>query len=192
MNIIRSIPIMFLLNFITCGIYHYYWIYNVSLEVKKFTSRKYISPELELLLSILTCNIYSIYWYNKYGNIIYKEIALKIDENDKNNVTQIIMVSFIIVLFVGMPIIGGLILAFVMGVFVSGMSVLYGGAYNNYTLIESISHAPEVLLVFAGTILAVIAIVLVITAMLLIPDIIMQKKLNSIWIKLKEFYDNKN
>ena len=192
MNIIRSIPIMFLLNFITCGIYHYYWIYNVSLEVKKFTSRKYISPELELLLSILTCNIYSIYWYNKYGNIIYKEIALKIDENDKNNVTQIIMVSFIIVLFVGMPIIGGLILAFVMGVFVSGMSVLYGGAYNNYTLIESISHAPEVLLVFAGTILADIAIVLVITAMLLIPDIIMQKKLNSIWIKLKEFYDNKN
>lgn len=125
MNIIRSIPIMFLLNFITCGIYHYYWIYNVSLEVKKFTSRKDISPELELLLSILTCNIYSIYWYNKYGNIIYKEIALKIDENDKNNVTQIIMVSFIIVLFVGMPIIVGLILAFVMGVFVSGMSVLY-------------------------------------------------------------------
>ncbi|MBW5400422.1 DUF4234 domain-containing protein [Brachyspira pilosicoli] len=185
MNIIRSIPIMFLLNFITCGIYHYYWIYNVSLEVKKFTSRKDISPELELLLSILTCNIYSIYWYNKYGNIIYKEIALKIDENDKNNVTQIIMVSFIIVLFVGMPIIVGLIFAFVMGVFVSGMSVLYGGAYNNYTLIESISHAPEVLLVFAGTILAVIAIVLVITAMLLIPDIIMQKKLNSIWIKLK-------
>lgn len=175
-GIIRSIPIMFLLNFITCGIYHYYWIYNVSLEVKKFT----------------TCNIYSIYWYNKYGNIIYKEIALKIDENDKNNVTQIIMVSFIIVLFVGMPIIGGLILTFVMGVFVSGMSVLYGGAYNNYTLIESISHAPEVLLVFAGTILAVIAIVLVITAMLLIPDIIMQKKLNSIWIKLKEFYNNKN
>ncbi|MEI0620721.1 DUF4234 domain-containing protein [Brachyspira pilosicoli] len=192
MNIIRSIPIMFLLNFITCGIYHYYWIYNVSLEVKKLTNRKDISPELELLLSILTCNIYSIYWYNKYGNIIYKEIALKIDENDKNNVTQIIMVSFIIVLFVGMPIIGGLILAFVMGVFVSGMSVLYGGAYNNYTLIESISHAPEVLLVFAGTILAVIAIVLVITAMLLIPDIIMQKKLNSIWIKLKEFYNNKN
>ncbi|MEI0612718.1 DUF4234 domain-containing protein [Brachyspira pilosicoli] len=192
MNIIRSIPVMFLLNFITCGIYHYYWIYNVSLEVKKFTNRKDISPELELLFSILTCNIYSIYWYNKYGNIIYKEIALKIDENDRNNVTQIIMVSFIIVLFVGMPIIGGLILAFVMGVFVSGMSVLYGGAYNNYTLIESISHAPELLLVFVGTILAAIVIVLVITAMLLIPDIIMQKKLNSIWIKLKEFYNNKN
>lgn len=192
MNIIRSIPVMFLLNFITCGIYHYYWIYNVSLEVKKFTNRKDIYPELELLLSILTCNIYSIYWYNKYGNIIYKEIALKIDENDRNNVTQIIMVSFIIVLFVGMPIIGGLILAFVMGVLVSGMSVLYGGAYNNYTLIESISHAPEVLLVFAGTILAAIVIVLVITAMLLIPDIIMQKKLNSIWIKLKEFHNNKN
>ena len=190
MNIIRSIPILFLLNFITCGIYHYYWIYNVSLEVKKFTSRKDISPELELLLSILTCNIYSIYWYNKYGNIIYKEIALKIDENDKNNVTQIIMVSFIIVLFVGMPIIGGLILAFVMGVFVSGMSVLYGGAYNNYTLIESISHAPEVLLVFAGTILAVIVIILVITAMLLIPDIIMQKKLNTIWTKVKELNNN--
>ena len=188
MNIgaVRSIPAMFILNFFTLGIYHYYWIYYISLEVKKFTKRKYISPELELLLSVITCNLYSIYWYNKYGNIIHKEIALKIDENDRNDVTQTVMVSFIIVLFVGMPIIGGLIFAFVMGVLVSGMAVLYGGAYNSFTL------NPEVLLVFAGTILAFIVIVILITTMLLIPDIIMQKKLNTIWKKVKEAHCNKN
>ena len=181
MNIgaVRSIPAMFLLNFITLGIYHYYWIYYITLEVVKFTKRKEISPVLELLLSVMTCNLYTIYWYNKYGNIIHKEIALKIDANDRNDVTQISMVSFIIVLFVGMPIIGGLIFAFVMGVLVSGMAVLYGGAYNSFTL------NPEVLLVFAGTILALIIIVIVITAMMLIPDIIMQKKLNAIWNKVK-------
>ena len=188
MNIgaVRSIPTMFILNFFTLGIYHFYWIYYISLEVKKFTKRKDISPELELLLSIITCNLYSIYWYNKYGNIIHKEIALKIDENDRNDVTQIIMVSFIIVLFVGIPIIGGLIFAFFMGALVSGMAVVYGKAYNSFSL------DPEVLLVFTGTILAVIVIILVITAMLLIPDIIMQKKLNSIWTKVKEFYNDKN
>ena len=186
MNIgaVRSIPTMFILNFFTLGIYHYYWIY--TLEVQNFTKRKDISPSLELLLSIITCNLYSVFWYNKYGNIIHKEIALKIDENDKNDVTQISMVSFIIVLFVGMPIIGGLIFAFVMGVLLSGMSVLYGGAYNSFTL------NPEVLLVFAGTILALIIIILVITAMLLIPDIIVQKKLNTIWTKVKELHYNKN
>ena len=188
MNIgaVRSIPTMFILNFFTLGIYHYYWIYYITLEVQNFTKRKDISPLLELLLTIITCNLYSIFWYNKYGNIIHKEIALKIDENDRNDVTQAVMVSFIIVLFVGIPIIGGLIFAFVMGVLLRGMSVLYGGAYNSFTL------NPEVLLVFAGTILAVIVIILVITAMLLIPDIIMQKKLNTIWTKVKELHNNKN
>ena len=96
------------------------------------------------------------------------------------------MVSFIIVLFVGIPIIGGLIFAFFMGALVSGMAVVYGKAYNIFSL------DPEVLLVFTGTILAVIVIILVITAMLLIPDIIMQKKLNSIWTKVKEPHNDKN
>ena len=73
-----------------------------------------------------------------------------------------------------------------MGVLLSGMSVLYGGAYNSFTL------NPEVLLVFAGTILALIIIVIVITAMMLIPDIIVQKKLNTIWTKVKELHYNKN
>ena len=176
---------MFILNFFTLGIYHYYWIYYITLEVKKFTKKKDISPELELLLSIITCNLYSLFWYNKYGNIIHKEIALKIDENDRNDVTQTVMVSFIIVLFVGFPIVGILIFAFVMGVLVSGMAVVYGKAYNSFTL------NPEILLIFAGTILAFIIVVLLITAMLLIPDIIMQKKLNTIWRKVKEFH-NKN
>ena len=75
---------------------------------------------------------------------------------------------------------------FFMGALVSGMAVVYGKAYNSFSL------DPEVLLVFTGTILAVIVIILVITAMLLIPDIIMQKKLNSIWTKVKEFYNDKN
>ena len=187
MNIgaVRSIPAMFILNFFTLGIYHYYWIYYITLEVKKFTKKKDISPELELLLSIITCNLYSLFWYNKYGNIIHKEIALKIDENDRNDVTQTVMVSFIIVLFVGFPIVGILIFAFVMGVLVSGMAVVYGKAYNSFTL------NPEILLIFAGTILAFIIVVLLITAMLLIPDIIMQKKLNTIWKKIKELH-NKN
>ena len=183
MNIgaVRSIPAMFLLNFITLGIYHYYWIYYITLEVVKFTKRKEISPVLELLLSVMTCNLYTIYWYNKYGNIIHKEIALKIDENDKDNKTQIIMTASIIVLSIGIPIIGVLIFAFVTGVLVSGMSL----AYRDFNVIELIDYKPNILLVFAGTILVGFIILFVITASLLIPDIIMQKKLNSIWEKIR-------
>lgn len=81
MNIgaVRSIPAMFILNFFTLGIYHFYWVYYVTLEVEKFIKRKDIFPDLELLLSFMTCDLYTIYWYNKYENIIHKEIALKID-----------------------------------------------------------------------------------------------------------------
>ena len=177
---VRSIPTMFILNFFTLGIYHYYWIYYITLEVQNFTKRKDISPLLELLLSIITCNLYSIFWYNKYGNIIHKEIALKIDENDKNDVTQAVMVSFIIVLFVGMPIIGVLIFAFVMGALVSGMAL----AYSDFNFIDLIDN-PETLLIFLGTILVGFIILFVIISSLIIPDIIMQKKLNSIWEKIR-------
>lgn len=182
MNIgaIRSIPTMFILNFITLGIYHYYWVYYITLEVEKFTKRKDISPALELLLSVMTCNLYTIYWYNKYGNIIHKEIALKIDENDKDNKTQIVMIASIIVLLVVVPIIGALIFAFVMGALVSGMAL----AYSDFNFIDLIDN-PEALLIFLGTILAGFIILFVIISSLIIPDIIMQKKLNSIWEKIK-------
>ncbi|PCG20395.1 DUF4234 domain-containing protein [Brachyspira sp. G79] len=182
MNIgaVRSIPAMFVLNFITLGIYHYYWVYYVTLEVEKFTKRKDISPALELLLSIMTCNLYTIYWYNKYGNIIYKEIALKIDENDKDNKSQIIMTVSIIVLLAGVPIIGILCYVLFFGLLVSGMSLVY----SDFNFIELIDN-PEALLIFFGTILVGFIILFVIIFSLLIPDIIMQKQLNSIWEKIR-------
>ncbi|OEJ15167.1 hypothetical protein BFL38_12715 [Brachyspira hampsonii] len=189
MNIgaVRSIPTMFILNFFTLGIYHYYWVYYITLEVEKFTKRKDISPALELLLSVMTCNLYTIYWYNKYGNIIHKEIALKIDENDKDDKTQIVMTASIIVLLAGVPIIGALIFAFVTGVLVSGMAL----AYSDFNFIDLIDN-PEALLIFLGTIFGGFIIIFVITASLIIPDIIMQKKLNSIWEKIRsKKYNNK-
>ncbi|MBW5409824.1 DUF4234 domain-containing protein, partial [Brachyspira hampsonii] len=169
MNIgaIRSIPTMFILNFITLGIYHYYWVYYITLEVEKFTKRKDISPALELLLSVMTCNLYTIYWYNKYGNIIHKEIALKIDENDKDDKTQIVMTASIIVLLVGIPIIGVLCYVLFFGLLVNGMAL----AYSNFNFIDFIDN-PEALLIFLGTILVGFIIIFVIVVSLIIPDII--------------------
>ncbi|EKV58181.1 DUF4234 domain-containing protein [Brachyspira hampsonii] len=187
MGTIRSIPAMFVLNLITLGIYHFYWVYYITLEAEKFTKRKDISPALELLLSVMTCNLYTIYWYNKYGNIIHKEIALKIDENDKDNKTQIVMTASIIVLLVGIPIIGILCYVLFFGLLVSTMALVY----NDFNFIDFIDN-PEALLIFLGTILISFIILFVITASLIIPDIIMQKKLNSIWEKIRsKKYNNK-
>ncbi|PTY39203.1 DUF4234 domain-containing protein [Brachyspira hampsonii] len=180
MGTIRSIPAMFVLNLITLGIYHFYWVYYITLEAEKFTKRKDISPALELLLSVMTCNLYTIYWYNKYGNIIHKEIALKIDENDKDDKTQIVMTASIIVLLVGIPIIGILCYVLFLGLLVSTMALFY----NDFNFIDFIDN-PEALLIFLGTILISFIILFVITASLIIPDIIMQKKLNSIWEKIR-------
>ena len=58
-------------------------------------------------------------------------------------------------------------------------------AYRDFNVIELIDYKPNVLLVFAGTVLVGFIILFVITASLLIPDIIMQKKLNSIWEKIR-------
>ena len=58
-------------------------------------------------------------------------------------------------------------------------------AYRDFNVIELIDYKPNILLVFAGTVLVGFIILFVITASLLIPDIIMQKKLNSIWEKIR-------
>lgn len=57
-------------------------------------------------------------------------------------------------------------------------------AYSDFNFIDLIDN-PEALLIFLGTILVGFIILFIITASLLVPDIIMQKKLNSILEKIR-------
>ena len=56
-----------ILSIVTCGIYFYIWIYQVSLEINNTLGHSQESAGLEVLFSILTCGIYTIYWFYKYA-----------------------------------------------------------------------------------------------------------------------------
>lgn len=89
---VRQLPIMLLLNIITCGWYYIYWIYKTSSEIKYFTERDDLNPSLEVLLGIITGGLYFKYWYYKYGNIVYKEMPLKVGMNNSENKTMMLVI----------------------------------------------------------------------------------------------------
>jgi len=67
----RSPVAVLLLSMVTCGIYAFYLIYQISSEVRDFRGDNTINPALELLLCIITCGLYEFYWFYKYGRLVF-------------------------------------------------------------------------------------------------------------------------
>lgn len=67
----RSIGFYILLSCITCGIYHYIFLYGIIRDINIICDGDgEDTPGLGefILFSLLTCNIYAFYWYYKLGN----------------------------------------------------------------------------------------------------------------------------
>ncbi|MBO7148066.1 MAG: DUF4234 domain-containing protein [Lentisphaeria bacterium] len=62
----RSIIVMLILTFVTCGIYNLFWMYSARCEFQDFSGYSDINPGLELLLSIL-CFPFFYYWIYKFS-----------------------------------------------------------------------------------------------------------------------------
>ena len=67
----RSIPVMIVLSFVTCGIYNLFWMYLSRREFKRFSGYADINPDLELLFSLF-CIPYFFYWLYKFSSDIAK------------------------------------------------------------------------------------------------------------------------
>lgn len=72
MHKVRNPVMVLLLGIITCGIYTYVVMYQITDEIKEFTGDTSINPALEIILGIITCGLYSIYWCYKYSKLIYE------------------------------------------------------------------------------------------------------------------------
>ena len=89
----RSLMSYILLTLITCGIYGYYYIYNLSQDINeacKNDGERTPGLGTYVLLSFITFGIYSLYWEYKIGNRIQANSSrynLSIQENG----TSIIM-----------------------------------------------------------------------------------------------------
>lgn len=64
----RSIGMVVLLYFVTCGIYAFYLLYKHHEELNQLAGNEEgTSAGMTLLLSIVTCGLYTIYWFYKMG-----------------------------------------------------------------------------------------------------------------------------
>ncbi len=69
-NTERSIPVCIILSLVTCGIYMYYWLYQISNDIRVQKNETSGSPAMDVLLTIVTCGIYGIYLMYKWGKDI--------------------------------------------------------------------------------------------------------------------------
>lgn len=62
--------IVLLLSFVTCGIYYWVYIYQVTRDINTMAGEdgRGTDPAMVILLSIVTCGFYHYYWLYQYGN----------------------------------------------------------------------------------------------------------------------------
>lgn len=88
---IRNPVLVLVLSIITCGIYSWVIIYQISDEARQYTGDQSISPGLELLLCIITCGLYIIYWCYKYSKLIYN-MQLRAGVNMPNDISTVALI----------------------------------------------------------------------------------------------------
>jgi len=101
----RSLLAYILLSFITCGIYGFYFIYNLSQDINvacRDDGERTPGLGTYIILSFFTCGIYSLYWEYKIGNRIQAN-SYRYDLNIQENGTSILMwrIFGAIICFVG-------------------------------------------------------------------------------------------
>ncbi|WP_077532712.1 DUF4234 domain-containing protein [Massiliimalia massiliensis] len=68
----REFWMILLLSIVTCGIYTYYYLYQITKDLNTMAGNdgKTVDPTIVVVLSIVTCGIYTVWWYYQMGNRI--------------------------------------------------------------------------------------------------------------------------
>jgi len=57
----RSSIVVVLLSIVTCGVYWFYWMYAITVEIRDATGDDTLNPGMDLLLNIITCSLWGLY-----------------------------------------------------------------------------------------------------------------------------------
>lgn len=71
----RSVAVVVLLSFITCGIYWFWWIYATTDELKRVTGHPDLNPVVDLVLCIVTCSLWGIYVEYRNAAVVHQEMV---------------------------------------------------------------------------------------------------------------------
>lgn len=65
----RSVAMIIVLSFLTCGIYYLIWVYQTTEMIARFNRDQETSAGIVVLLHLITCGIYGIYWWYKISQM---------------------------------------------------------------------------------------------------------------------------
>ncbi|MGX7195307.1 DUF4234 domain-containing protein [Enterococcus olivae] len=66
----RSIFMVLFLAFITCGIYSFFWMYQVTKELNEYTGDHRTNPSLVIVFVFLTFGLYMFYWWYRINQLM--------------------------------------------------------------------------------------------------------------------------
>lgn len=68
----RSVLLVIVLSIITCGIYSFVWMYQVTSELNEYTEDYRLNPSLVIVLTIITCGLYQFYWWYRINELMMR------------------------------------------------------------------------------------------------------------------------
>ncbi len=92
----KSLLIVAILSFVTCGIYLIYWVYITTNDINNYMQQEYMSPSLAAILSIVTCGLFLIYWFYKYGTIVFNDMSKKANLDSYGESAAVLAILFLV------------------------------------------------------------------------------------------------
>ncbi len=96
----REFWVILLLTIVTCGIYYYIYLYQVTKDLNTMAGNddKFTDPAMVVVLSIVTCGIYSWWWYYQMGNRMQNmgmANNVRVEENGTTYLLWLLLGSFV-------------------------------------------------------------------------------------------------
>lgn len=91
----REFWMIFLLGIVTCGIYYWYFLYQMTKDLNTMAGDdgRSIDPALAVLLNIITCGIYGWFWYYQMGNRVQDMGVSNNIRVEENGVTYLLWMT---------------------------------------------------------------------------------------------------
>jgi hypothetical protein len=87
----RSSAMVLLLGLFTCGVYHLYWLYKTTEELRNATGDTTLNPGTDLLITLLTCGVWGLFMQFRNAQKIHGAIATRWPQHQDQTQTVMIL-----------------------------------------------------------------------------------------------------
>ncbi|UJR83941.1 DUF4234 domain-containing protein [Sandaracinus amylolyticus] len=83
--------IVLVLTFVTCGLYHLWWQYSTTEELKRVSGRDDLNPTMDLILTLLTCGLWVVYVAYRNAQVVHEMYGSRGMQHDDKSTLLVIL-----------------------------------------------------------------------------------------------------